>query len=81
MNYITQKLVRFLSGSAEQRWFGGADGVAISERPAEVEDSAVAGHRQGARIYGKEKIKSAIAGLMERTKGSLTLLHLPQSRS
>jgi transposase, IS30 family len=51
--------------------------VPIGQRPPEVEGRLVPGHHEGDLVMGSKASNSAVATIVERTTGYLTLLHLP----
>lgn len=57
------------------------DAVSIAERPAEVEGRIVPGHHEGDLIMGSVASNSAMATIVERTSGYLTLVHLPHGHT
>jgi IS30 family transposase len=84
---LRRELARCLRTGRARRRPRGRDGrsahiknmVMISERPAEADDRAVPGHREGDLITGKG-CKSAAGTLAERTSRYVLLLHLPEGR-
>jgi IS30 family transposase len=57
------------------------DMISIHDRPVEVEGRLIPGHHEGDLIMGSTASNSAIATIVERTTGYLTLVHLPHGHS
>jgi IS30 family transposase len=79
---------RLRSGRALRRPRGRADGrgkivgsVPIGQRPPEVEGRLVPGHHEGDLVMGSQASNSAVATIVERTTGYLTLLPLPDGHT
>lgn len=72
----TGRAVRHRRGRRETRGQI-ADAVPIGARPAEVEGRLVPGHHEGDLIMGSKASNSAVATIVERTTGYLTLIPLP----
>jgi transposase, IS30 family len=51
--------------------------VPIGQRPPEVQGRLVPGHHEGDLLMGSAASNSAVAAIVERTTGYLTLIHLP----
>jgi transposase, IS30 family len=76
------------SGRALRRRRGRADGrgqivgaVPIGQRPPEVEGRLVPGHHEGDLVMGSQASNSAVATIVERMTGYLTLLPLPHGHT
>jgi IS30 family transposase len=54
-----------------------AGAVPMGERPAEAEGRLVPGHHEGDLVMGSKASNSAVAAIVERTTGFLTLIPLP----
>src|SRR5215470_813645 len=52
--------------------------VPIGRRPPEAEGRLVPGHHEGDLLMGSAASNSAVATVVERTTGYLTLIHLPE---
>ena len=55
--------------------------VPIGQRPPEVEGRLVPGHHEGDLVMGSQASNSAVATIVERTTGYLTLLPLPHGHT
>jgi IS30 family transposase len=72
----TRRTQRRRRGRVERRGqIAGA--VSIHDRPVEVEGRQVPGHHEGDLIMGSMVSNSAIATIVERLSGLVTLVHLP----
>jgi transposase, IS30 family len=76
------------SGRALRRRRGRADGrgqivgaVPIGQRPPEAEGRLVPGHHEGDLVMGSQASNSAVATIVERMTGYLTLLPLPDGHT
>jgi IS30 family transposase len=73
----TRRTQRRRRGRVERRGqIAGA--VSIHDRPTEVEGRQVPGHHEGDLIMGSMASNSAIATIVERLSGLVTLVHLPE---
>jgi transposase, IS30 family len=73
----TGRAVRQRRGRRETR--GSIIGaVPIGQRPPEVEGRLVPGHHEGDLVMGSQASNSAVATIVERTTGYLTLIPLPR---
>jgi transposase, IS30 family len=54
--------------------------VPIGQRPPEAEGRLVPGHHEGDLVMGSQASNSAVATIVERMSGYLTLVHLPAGR-
>jgi transposase, IS30 family len=73
----TGRAVRRRRGTRPRAWDRITDAVPIGQRPAEVDGRLVPGHHEGDLIMGSKASNSAIATIVERTTGYLTLIPLP----
>ena len=55
--------------------------VPIGQRPPEAEGRLVPGHHEGDLVMGSKASNSAVATIVERTTGYLTLVHLPHGHT
>ncbi len=76
----TGRVVRHRRGQRPRSRVRITDAVPIGARPAEVEGRLVPGHHEGDLIIGSRASNSAVATIVERTTGYLTLIPLHAGR-
>ncbi len=73
----SKRTARKAHGTATNKHSRIKNAVSIHDRPAEVADRLIPGHHEGDLIKGSLASNSAIATVVERHSGFVTLVHLP----